>query len=116
MVDIAKTDRDLAAGALSPEVGREAYEGVLNRIDNSLGLEEPPHRCYACGGNGKYVQQFIEGRLTGGCDACQGNGFVYEASGKPAPASVTNQIAVASGLNHRMFGLGWGIDWSRPAV
>jgi ssDNA-binding Zn-finger/Zn-ribbon topoisomerase 1 len=57
--------------------------------------------CPICRGNGKYVQNYFEGRLIGPCagyGCCDVTGFVYTNTGRAVPISVTNQIAVASGL------------------
>jgi hypothetical protein len=72
--------------------------------------------CPTCHGNGKYVQLYREGRLTGTCTGygcCDVSGFVYTNTGRGVPISVTNQIAVASGLSFRCFDV-YGLDWSRP--
>lgn len=69
--------------------------------------------CPSCLGNGKYKQHYIEGRMTGRCDFCDANGFVYTSTAKPVPESVTNQIAVANNLNYRRYDI-YGLDWSRP--
>lgn len=66
--------------------------------------------CALCEGNGKYVQRYIEGSMTGSCGYCKTAGFVYKNTSKPVPLSVTNQIAVANGLefcNSTMYGLDW---------
>jgi hypothetical protein len=70
-------------------------------------------RCYMCQGNGKYVQTYLEGRLTGPCDCCDVAGFVYTNTGRAVPISVTNQIAVASGLSFQWSNI-YGLDWKRP--
>lgn len=83
--------------------------------DVELKLPDGVARCFACGGNGKYEQHYLEGRRTGGCDWCQTNGFVYEGEGhiRAVTASVTNQIAVANNLEFRNYGPAFGIDWRR---
>lgn len=69
--------------------------------------------CLTCHGNGKYRQYYIEGRMVGRCDSCDANGFVYQHTARAVPFSVTNQIAVASGLNVRRFDI-YGLDWTKP--
>ena len=69
--------------------------------------------CPMCHGNGKRVQRYLEGRMMGPCDFCDATAFVYTHTAKPVPISVTNQIAVASGLSFRRFDA-HGIDWRLP--
>lgn len=66
--------------------------------------------CPSCHGNGKRLQRYLEGRMSGPCDFCDANAFVYTNTARPVPDSVTNQIAVASGLSVRRFHA-HGIDW-----
>lgn len=73
--------------------------------------------CPICHGNGKYVQRYLEGRMTGPCTGyacCDASGFVYTDTARAVPISVTNQIAVASGLTYRRFE-SHGLDWSRAS-
>lgn len=70
--------------------------------------------CPSCHGNGKRLQWYCDApRMTGPCDFCKTTGFVYSETARPVPISVTNQIAVASGLGFRRFD-SHGIDWTRP--
>lgn len=71
--------------------------------------------CPSCEGNGKRVQRYLEGRMTGPCDFCSATAFVYMDTARPVPTSVTNQIAVANGLEFRRFEA-HGIDWRTPQV
>ncbi len=66
--------------------------------------------CPSCRGNGKRVQRYLEGAMTGRCDFCDANGFVYTDTARPVLPSVTNQIAVASGVDFRRSDI-YGIDW-----
>lgn len=83
----------------------------IRKVD--LNLPVGVCRCGACGGNGKYQQHYFEGRSTGECNLCDGMGFRYEATLRPVPFSVTNQIAVANGLTVRHY-QAFGLDWRRP--
>lgn len=76
------------------------------------GIPESIATCPLCHGNGKSVQHYIEGRMTGPCDFCDANGFIYRGTSRAAPLSVTNQIAVASGVTFRRYET-QGIDWRR---
>ena len=88
--------------------------GCLDARDIAFrGVPDGVIACLSCHGNGKRVQRYIEGRFTGPCDLCQATGFVYRDTARPVPLSVTNQIAVASGVSFRQFHA-FGIDWSRP--
>lgn len=52
------------------------------------------------------MQRYLEGRMLGPCDMCEGAQFVYEATGKPVPASVRVQIATANDLIERVGAFG----------
>jgi hypothetical protein len=54
--------------------------------------------CPCCRGRGQYRQRFLEGRLLGSCEACDGAQFVYRETGRAVPASVREQIARRNGL------------------
>lgn len=75
------------------------------------GIPEEIVVCPLCEGNGKRVQRYIEGRMSGPCDFCDVSGFVYRSTSRGVPISVTNQIAVASGVSFRCYHD--GIDWHR---
>jgi hypothetical protein len=67
--------------------------------------------CPLCHANGKRVQYYMEGKMTGPCDFCNAAGFVYKDTARGVPLSVTNQIAVASGVKLQSF-FAHGIDWT----
>lgn len=71
--------------------------------------------CPMCEGNGKYVQRYIEGSMTGSCDMCKTSGFVYDHTAKGVPISVTNQIAVANRLEFDHSTM-YGIDWRKETI
>lgn len=85
--------------------------GCLDARDIEFDLPETVQRCFACGGNGKYVQRYCDaGRMTGRCDSCGGMGFQYRMTCRGVPKSVVNQIAVANDLEvigHEMYGMDW---------
>lgn len=68
------------------------------------GLEQLPDFaaaiCFACDGKGQYRQTFTAGcgrgyyKTMSGCDYCDGTGLLQGS--KPAPASVREQVLVAS--------------------
>lgn len=75
-------------------------------------LPEGVEPCYFCHGNGKYRQTYMEGRFTGSCDFCGTSGFVYKATQRGVPISVTNQIAVANNLDVKLYPM-YGLDWRK---
>ena len=85
--------------------------GCLDARDLEFkGVPDAVMVCPFCLGNGKRKQWYLEGRSTRPCDFCDVSGFVYKATCRGVPISVTNQIAVASGLRFRRFQT-HGIDW-----
>jgi hypothetical protein len=91
-------------------------KGCLDARDLEFkGIPPGVQICPMCHGNGKYVQRYMEGRLTGSCTGyacCDVTGFVYIDTARAVPISVTNQIAVASGLVYQRFDI-YGLDWRR---
>lgn len=114
---MARNVRSWAADDLTDWAsGNEVYipDAFIDIRDIKLKLPESVIRCYACGGNGKYVQRYCDApRLTGPCDSCKSSGFMYSETAKPVPFSVTNQIAGANRLEVRQ---AWGLDWSHPTL
>lgn len=92
-------------------------EGCVDARDIDFKMPDGIERCSICHGNGKYVQRYIEGRLSGPCDWCQGSGFKYKDGDwrRGVPGSVVNQIAVASGVTYRHF-QAHGIDWRQDSA
>lgn len=88
-------------------------QGCLDARDIKFkGIPEGIEICPLCKGNGKWYQHYMEGKFTGACTLCDAKGFVYTATAKPVPVSVTNQIAVASGMTYKRFDI-YGLDWKK---
>ena len=88
-------------------------QGCLDARDIEFsGIPSAVEICPSCKGNGKRVQHYIEGLMTGRCDFCDANGFIYSGTAKAAPFSVTNQIAVASKVECKRFDI-YGLDWRK---
>ena len=88
-------------------------QGCIDARDINFKMPETVDRCFACHGNGRRVQRYIEGTMSGECDWCDGAGFRYRGDPKCSrgvPDSVINQIAVASGVTFRRF-QAHGLDW-----
>jgi hypothetical protein len=88
------------------------HQGCADARDLEFKTPDGIVRCFACEGNGKYVQRYIEGSMTGSCDWCKAFGFRYEDADRPVSESVLNQIAVASNLEYQRCDI-YGIDWRR---
>lgn len=100
-------------------------DGCLDARDIKFKCLDGIEVCPLCHGNGKRVQTYNNGcgmgfsRSTGPCDFCNVTGFVYKDTARGVTLSVTNQIAVASGVistRYDAFGLDWQIDPTRGAV
>lgn len=91
-----------------------SYVYITRGCADARDLEfKTPHgiiRCWACEGNGKRVQHYIEGKTTGPCEWCKTFGFRHDSTSEPISESVLNQIAVASGLEYHRYDI-YGIDW-----
>lgn len=56
--------------------------------------------CGICHGHGEYVQRYLEGRMTGGCDYCEATGLTQGSGVKcGAPDSVREQVLEAARRN-----------------
>lgn len=88
-------------------------QGCLDARDIEFkGVPAMVEICPMCHANGKHVQHYREGKMTGPCDFCDAAGFVYKGTARGVPISVTNQIAVASVVKFQSF-FAYGIDWTR---
>ena len=86
-------------------------DGCLDARDIEFkGIPERVELCPICLGNGRRRQRYIEGVMSGPCDFCDATGFVYKETARGVPMSVTNQIAVASGVRVKRF-YSHGLDW-----
>lgn len=84
--------------------------GCINAREVVMVMPAEVERCRMCYGNGKY--RHYEDRLTWGCNGCEASGFVYRDTGRGVPFSVTNQIAVASGMEVKHLSP-YGLDWRK---